>query len=140
MASPLDQITSSPQFKPFMKKLALMAVALTLVALVLKLRGLQQGNTLLIIGMGTLSIVALFLGRLFPCPDERGRGLWKFAMLLTGISLAVAIMGLLFKIMHWPGGIDNLIVGIVGLTISAIGWFLYFRTRKNIYEEIKKED
>ena len=140
MASPLDQITGSPQFKPFMKKLALMAAVLTLVALVLKLRGLQQGNTLLIVGMGTLSIVALFLGRLFPCPDERGHGLWKFAMLLTGFSLAVAIMGLLFKIMHWPGGNTNLIVGIVGLSISAIAWFLYFRNRKNIYEDNKKED
>ena len=121
-----------------MKKLALMAAVLTLVALVLKLRGLQQGNTLLIVGMGTLSIVALFLGRLFPCPDERGHGLWKFAMLLTGFSLAVAIMGLLFKIMHWPGGGTNLIVGIVGLSISAIAWFLYFRSRKNIYEDDKK--
>ena len=134
MASPLDQITSLPQFKPFMKKLALMAVVLTLVALVLKLRGLQQGNTLLIIGMGTLSIVALFLGWLFPCPDERGGGLWKFAMTLTGISLTVVIIGLLFRLMHWPGGITMLIAGAVAFVVSAIAWLLYFRNRKNFYE------
>jgi len=113
MASPLGQISSSPQFKPFMKNLALMAVVLTLVALVLKLRGVQVGDTLLIVGMGTLSIVALFLGWLFPCPDERGGGLWKFAMTLTGISLTVVIIGLLFRLMHWPGGITMLIAGAV---------------------------
>ena len=134
MASPLGQITRSPQFKPFMKNLALMAVVLTLVAFVLRLRGVQVGDTLLIVGMGTLSIVALFLGWLFPCPDERGSGLWKFAMTLTGFSLTVVIIGLLFRLMHWPGGFTMLIAGAVAFVVSAIAWLLYFRNRKNFYE------
>ena len=140
MASPLDQITGSPQFRPFMKRLALMAAVLTLVAVVLKLCGVQVGNTLLIVGMGSLSIVVLFLGWLFPCPDKRGSGLWILAMTLTGFSLAVAIIGLLFRMMHWPGGFTMLIAGIVGLAISAIAWLLYFHSRKNIYEDKTKED
>ena len=134
MASPLDQITGSPQFRPFMKRLALMAVVLTLVAVVLKLCGVQVGNTLLIVGMGSLSIVVLFLGWLFPCPDK------ILAMTLTGFSLAVAIIGLLFRMMHWPGGFTMLIAGIVGLAISAIAWLLYFHSRKNIYVDKTKED
>ena len=134
MASPLDQITDSPQFKPFVMKLALMAVVLTLVAVVLKLRGVQQGNTLLIVGMGTLSIVAFFLGWLFPCPDERGGRLWRFALILTGFSLAVVIIGLLFRLMQWPGGHAMLIAGVGSLAICAVAWLLYFINRRNYYE------
>ncbi len=130
----MDHITQSPQFKPFIKRLALMAAVLTLVALVLKLRGMQIGNTLLIVGMATLSIFAFFLGWLFPCPDERGSRLWKLSMLLTGFSLAVVIIGILFRIMHWPGGITMLIAGLGGLAVSAVAWFLYFQNRKNFYE------
>ena len=130
----MDQITQSPQFKPFMKKLAIMAAVLTLVALVLKLRGVHVGDTLLIVGMGTLSIVMFMLGWLFPCPAETGRPIWNFAMRLTGFSLSADIIGVLFLIMHWPGGKTIFMAGIVCLVISGLAWLWYFVHRRNYYE------
>ncbi len=134
MAPLLERITHSPRFKSFMIEVAWIGAVLTLIAFVPKLRGGQTMESVLIVGMASLSIVALFLGWLFPCPDERGSRLWKFAMLLTGFSLAVVIVGLLFRLMHWAGGFTMLIAGIVGLAISAVAWLLYFINRRNYYE------
>ena len=125
MASPIDNITQSPKFKSFMKKLVVLGAVLTLVGLIMKLRGMSGGATLLIIGMGMLAVVALFLGWLIPCPSISGMTIWKFAMFITGYSLSAAIIGALFKMMHWPGNINLLIVGIGGLACSAIAWLWY---------------
>ena len=124
MASPLDNITQSPKFKSFMKKLALLGAVLTLVGLLMKLRGMS-GGTLLITGMGMLAVVSYFLGWLIPCPTFLGMPIWRFAMLLTGFSLAVAILGVLFKMMHWPGNMKLLIAGLGGMVCSAVAWLWY---------------
>lgn len=138
--SPKDKISNSPQFKSFMNKLATFGVLLTVVGSVMKLSGVQTGVTLLIAGAGTLSIVSIFLGRIFPCPFHVGEVLWKFSMTLTGYASAVVIMGLLFVVMHWPGGIRMLMIGIGTLVICAISWLFFLRYyRKNrdikVFEE-----
>ena len=138
--SPIDKISNSPQFKSFMNKLATFGVLLTVAGSVMKLSGVQTGVTLLIAGAGTLSVVSIFLGRIFPCPFHVGEALWKFSMTLTGYASAVVIMGLLFVVMHWPGGIRMLMIGIGTLVICAISWLFFLRYyRKNrdikVFEE-----
>lgn len=138
--SPKDKISNSPQLKSFMNKLATFGILLTVVGSVMKLSGVQTGVTLLIAGAGILSIVSIFLGRIFPCPFHVGEALWKFSMTLTGYASAVVIMGLLFVVMHWPGGIRMLILGLGTLVICAISWLFFLRYyRKNrdikVFEE-----
>ena len=138
--SPKDKISDSPQFKSFMNKLATFGVLLTVAGSVMKLSGVQTGVTLLIAGAGTLSVVSIFLGRIFPCPFHVGEALWKFSMTLTGYASAVVIMGLLFVVMHWPGGIRMLILGLGSLAICAVAWLFFLRHyRKNrdvkVFEE-----
>lgn len=138
--SPIDKISNSPQFKSFMNKLATFGVLLTVVGSVMKLSGVQTGVTLLIAGAGILSIVSIFLGRIFPCPFHVGKTLWKFSMTLTGFALAVTIIGLLFLLMHWPGGNRMLMIGIGTLVICALSWLFFLRHyRKNrdvkVFEE-----
>lgn len=138
--SPIDKISNSPQFKSFMNKLATFGILLTVVGSVMKLSGVQTGVTLLIAGAGILSIVSIFLGRIFPCPFHVGEALWKFSMTLTGYASAVVIMGLLFVVMHWPGSIRMLMIGIGTLVICAISWLFFLRYyRKNrdikVFEE-----
>ena len=100
----MNPITDSPKFRPFMLKVAIMGGVLLLVALVLKLAGVHYNDALLTVGFGTLAVVAFFLGQMFPGTYRVGAPLWKFAMTLTGYSLAAALIGVLFIIMHWPGG------------------------------------
>lgn len=143
--SQMDKLSNSPEFKSFMKKLALVAVGVAVVGFAMKLYGSIKGETLLITGMGTLSIVSFFLERIFPCPFHVGEAIWNFAMKLTGYSLAVTIMGVLFTIMHWSGSNTMLIIGLLCLLICAVAWLFYLQYyRKNrdiqIFEEQEKQD
>ena len=135
--SPVDKIAASPQFKSFMRTLAIAGVACTVMGLLFKMRGLHTGATLLIVGISVLAIVAIFLGQLFPNPVsenkktvENLRPMWKFVMTLTGYSLAVALLGLLFRIMHWSGGMMMLAIGVGSLLLCGIAW-LYVIHKKN---------
>ena len=136
----MNQITDSPKFRPFMLKVAIMGGALLLVALVLKLAGVHYNDALLTVGFCTLAIVAFFLGRMFPGTHRIGAPIWKFAMTLTGYSLAAALIGLLFVIMKWSGGDKLMILGVGCLAVCAIAWLvylLYYRKNKDtqIFEE-----
>ena len=136
----MNPITDSPKFRPFMLKVAIMGGVLLLVALVLKLAGVHYNDALLTVGFGTLAVVAFFLGQMFPGTHRVGAPLWKFAMTLTGYSLAAALIGVLFIIMHWPGGDKMMILGIGCLAVCAIAWLvylLYYKKNKDnqIFEE-----
>jgi uncharacterized membrane protein len=123
-----------------MLKVAIMGGVLLLVALVLKLAGVHYNDALLTVGFGTLAVVAFFLGQMFPGTYRVGAPLWKFAMTLTGYSLAAALIGVLFIIMHWPGSDKMMILGIGCLAVCAIAWLvylLYYKKNKDnqIFEE-----
>ena len=123
-----------------MLKVAIMGGALLLVALVLKLAGVHYNDALLTVGFGTLAVVAFFLGQMFPGTYRVGAPLWKFAMTLTGYSLAAALIGVLFIIMHWPGGDKMMLIGVGCVAVCAIAWLvylLYYKKNKNnqIFEE-----
>ena len=136
----MNPITDSPKFRPFMLKVAIMGGVLLLVALVLKLAGVHYNDALLTVGFGTLAVVAFFLGQMFPGTYRVGAPLWKFAMTLTGYSLAAALIGVLFIIMHWPGGDKMMLIGVGCVAVCAIAWLvylLYYKKNKNtqIFEE-----
>ena len=130
----IDKVVQSPRFKSFMNKLAIIGATATMVGLLLRFLGLKGGSPALIVGISVLSVVAFMLGSIFPCPhsieDDNYVGgmqpIWKFAMTLTGWSLAVLLMGLLFTLMHWPGGMRMLIIGGGSLVVGSIAWLYYF--------------
>ena len=133
----MNQITDSPKFRHFMKQVAIMAGALLLVALVLKLAGVHYNDALLTVGFGTLAIVAFLLDKIFPTPikgmdtdSPHLLNIWKFTMKLTGYSLAVALVGLLFVLQHWPGGKTMLYVGVLSLLVCLGSW-LYYVIKRN---------
>ena len=137
--SPVDKIAASPQFKSFMRTLAIAGVACTVMGLLFKMKGLHTGATILIVGISVLAIVAIFLGQLFPYPAsenkkavENLRPMWKFVMTLTGYSLAVALLGLLFRIMHWSGGMMMLAIGVGSLLLCGIAWFYVIHKKNSI--------
>ena len=137
----MNPITDSHKFRPFMLKVAIMGGALLLVALVLKLAGVHYNDALLSVGFGTLAVVAFCLGKLFPGTHRVGAPLWKFAMTLTGYSLAAALIGVLFIIMHWPGGDKMMLIGVGCVAVCAIAWLVYLLYyKKNKDNQIFEED
>ena len=135
MSSQLDKMAGSPNFRRFMLQVAIMGGGLLLVAFVLRVAGVHFNDALYIVGFGTLAIVAFFLGRMFPGTHRIGAPIWKFAMTLTGYSLAAALIGLLFVIMQWSGGDKLMILGVGCLAVCAIAWLvylLYYKKNKDI--------
>ena len=137
--SPSNKIVASPQFKSFMRTIAIAGLACTIVGLLLRMKGMHTGDTLLIVGMSVLAIVALFLGQLFSYPAsekedvaEGLRTMWKFVVTLTGYSLTVALLGLLFRIMHWPGGMIMLGIGVGSLLLCGIAWLFVIHKKNSI--------
>ena len=137
--STLDIIASSPQFKSFMKKMAVLAGILTIVGLVMKLCGMPESELLLVPGMSSLALTAFFSAWI-PSPFEAISHTWKFAMKLTGFSLAVTTMGLLFLIMHWNGSTMMLTVGLSLLGVSIITWCFIFPIIKEEYKKKKNNN
>ena len=137
MGSQMEKMTESPQFRRFMKQVALMGAGLLLVAFVLRFAGAHFNDALYIVGFGTLAVVALFLGYLFPyrskegneAADMRLRPIWRYAMTTSGYTLAVLLMAALFALMHWPGGSTMLIVGLFTVGGCALAWLFYFIQR-----------
>ena len=131
----MSKLTDSPNFKPFMKKVALMGAVLSVAGLVLKLSGDQVGESLLITGMGTLAVTSFFLGKLFPCPSDLGRPLWAFSMTISGYTIAIAIIGLLFLIQQWYGAKHMLILAAITAPINLIAWLFYFHIKNKSNNE-----
>ena len=133
----MDNIAKSPNFRPFMKQLVLMGGVATVAGLVMKLLGVSFGTPLLTTGIGTLAIVAFLLGYVIPYPakDEEDsanglRAMWKFAMTLTGYALAVAILGFLFWLEHWPGARIMLLIPAGALVCCGLIWLYFLHLKK----------
>ena len=116
-----------------MLKVAIMGGALLLVALVLELAGAHYNDALLTVGFGTLAIVAFFLGQMFPGTHRVGAPIWKFAMTLTGYSLATTLIGLLFIILlpdAWPSAPSH--GWCICFIIKRTKTFKYLKKKKTI--------
>lgn len=126
-------------------KLEAISLVMAVAGLVLKLSLMSSGNMLLLVGLGTLSTV-YFLRAFAPMkrigadevnfPEEYfGKSTNQFpptsgevsffsdSMLpkIIWLSGAVAIIGILFKLMIWPGANKQLFVGFGSEIIAIIG-------------------
>ena len=137
MGSLIEKMAELPQFRRFMKQLALMGAGLLLVAFVLRFAGVHFNDALYIVGFGTLAVVAFLLGYIFPyrskegneAADMRLRPIWRFAMTASGYTLAVLLMAALFALMHWPGGRMMFLIGVMTVAGCAIAWLFFFIQR-----------
>ena len=133
----MDRMTDKTQFRLFMKWVAIGGGALVLVGLVLTLAGVHCSDALLEMGFGSLSIVAIFMGQLFPYTSNDGdasqkarlQPIWKFAMTCTGYATATILLGALFAILHWSEGMAILLAGLAGLAVCALAWVFYLVQR-----------
>ena len=137
MGSLIEKMTELPQFRRFMKQLALMGAGLLLVAFVLRFAGVHFNNALFVVAFGTLAVVAFLFGYIFPyrskegnvAADMRLRPIWKFAMTVSGYTLAVLLMAALFALMHWPGGRVMFLTSVMAVAGCAIAWMFFFIQR-----------
>ncbi|MET0944778.1 MAG: hypothetical protein ABWY22_05190 [Flavobacterium sp.] len=68
-------------------------------------------------------------------PYKKPNSLRILGSIATGISLSTTIIGILFKMMHWPGSIVMLLAGLFSLlVISIISVIKYSKNKSPYYE------
>ena len=76
----------------------------------------------------TLSVV-YFFSAFAVNPEEKTDGVDRFIIKLAAWSCSVGIIGLLFRLSHWPGGKEIHILGLLATGLALVG-ILYTRNKK----------
>ncbi|MCW3128468.1 MAG: hypothetical protein JWO03_4126 [Bacteroidetes bacterium] len=99
--------------------------AIAFAAILMKIFHLPFSSVLLMLGLGSLSLIYLFFSFYFLCDKELKRQNVVLSI-LWGAFMAVIPLGILFKLMWWPGSWSLLISGIVP-AIFFLSLTFYFR-------------
>lgn len=113
-------------------------LVLVIVGVLFKVLHLPFAGPLIIIALSALSVIyysfspALMGGSLLKIKDVQaysGSKLSGAGLTLEGITLSVMLIGVLFKVQHWPGASVMLMVGASsGLLVFILGWRKYSKT------------
>jgi hypothetical protein len=103
---------------------------LVILALILKLLHIPGGSTFSVLFIGILSMFYFAGGFfLFKTDDtavddgflyKKTNSARVFGSIATGLSLSAALVGILFKVMYWPGAAVQLIFGLFCLLVIGI--------------------
>jgi glucan phosphoethanolaminetransferase (alkaline phosphatase superfamily) len=101
-------------------------------------------GVILILSLGALSVIYMFgsiplfnnitLRNVFNQEFFKDISTGKIiGSLCLGMTLSIIAIGILFKLMIWPGGMNNLVVGLVCLGIIIVIAFIRYSSGKSIY-------
>ena len=110
----------SPQGILIMSYVYNLTFALGLVTLVLQLTELPGRNELSIVMLNTVAVMVTISAFAYPPQNPLGLKNQKVYVYFDNISLAILLLGLNFKMMHWPGCNQMIIVGLWNLSLSAV--------------------
>lgn len=131
-----------------MKKTELILLIISVIGIGLKLLHLPGSGPLIVLGLSIISIFYLYLSfALFN--DISFGGIFKkesytnvsFQRILgaigVGIALSIICIGAMFRIMHWPGSIPMIGMGLSILLIACIvGLVKYLKNKSEYYTRI----
>jgi hypothetical protein len=121
---------------------------LGLLALILKFNHLPGGSVLFVLSLGTLATFYIYLSfALFNnlklkdlFKKETYLGISKYRIIgsvITGFSLSMLLVGILFSIQHWPGAIFNLASGlVVAFIIFLVAFLKHLKNNTYFYKNI----
>tara|TARA_Y100000590_G_C15293588_1_gene853526 strand:- start:68 stop:649 length:582 start_codon:yes stop_codon:yes gene_type:complete len=133
-----------------MKKLELLLSTIAVIAFVLFMLLVPKSTLILVLSMLLLSMiyfylsVALFNGvptkKVFKKSSYTSFSKSSIVIsILTGVALSFTLVGIIFKLLFWPGAEINLMIGLTGLLIASLtGTTKLFMTRDSFYGNILK--
>jgi len=114
-----------------MKKVELILASIALLAFGLKLLSVTGGSILTVLSLSALAIIYFVLT--FAIADnikvayifnKSSYAQSKFIRILgaifLGFGLSITLIGILFKVQHWPGANENLNVGLISIAVIGI--------------------
>jgi len=111
---------------------------LGLISFGLFLANLPMSSTLIVLFFGTLSIFYMWGSYfIFKTPSEKSNTPRAFGSILIGLSIAVSLIGIQFKLMRWPGANMQITLGIYSLLIPLLICIIkFFSSKSKFYANI----
>ncbi|NPA34146.1 MAG: hypothetical protein GXO48_04355 [Chlorobi bacterium] len=115
-----------------MKKVELILAIVAIVSVVLKVYSVEWAFMLALFSLTTLAMLYFYSGVYYPAGVWKLKSVFssngsenvdkfqKLVSLIAGISIALTILGVLFKIMNWPQATVQLQMGIIGTALSTL--------------------
>ncbi len=127
-----------------MKKIEKILGTLSLISLALILADIPSGAVFSILLISSLSVFYMYLTmpstlgiplkKVFKKASYKGLGpLRIIGLLLLGFSLAIVLIGILFKLQSWPGASPILGAGSLGLFIALIVGLIKYKAKMPLY-------
>ena len=122
-------------------------VCLAIVGIALRLTHIPGGAMLSILSLGSLGMFYFFAGYLLFDPTfqtaidgfqfRKTNAKRALLAIATGIMLSIVLIGVLFKLMHWPGALAQTFIAFVTVTpIFVIGIVKYRATKSGFYRRV----
>lgn len=133
-----------------MKKAEIVLGASALIALAFNLLFIPGGNVLTVLLLSSLAVLYMYLSfalfndislkAIFKRESYKGKSIKRIVgAVLSGLALAVTIIGILFKVQAWPGASVMVGFGTAALSISlVVGVLRYARSKSGYYTRIFK--
>jgi hypothetical protein len=130
-------------------KIEYISFAAFIAGLIMKLNQLPFSGPILIIALGTLAVFFVIngfqrvdgklysTGVLDELQEEREVKQYGLLNIATGILLAIACIGILFRLMYWPFSKPYLSAATVGLAV-VFGWMYFIRSKMTAGEMKRK--
>lgn len=131
-----------------MKKAERVLVSFVAVTLIMEIVSAEGGGQLAMLSVMLLTVFyflfSFALLNNIPVPKifsrESYHGISVFRMIgaiLTGFSLPTIILGILYKVLSWPGGLQLLLIGVIQcMMIGLIATIKLSTTKNKFYKEV----
>lgn len=131
-----------------MKLLEKICLVLAFVALIMKFNVIPGGSALFLFSILTLAMICFYfsflifnsikLRRIFKKESYKGiSGLRLAYVIIAGFSISALLIGIVFKIMYWPGAAINLIACIsASLVVLILAVIKYFYKKEDFYRRM----
>lgn len=120
------------------KKVEQVIIIIAIIGVCFRLMNFMGGNIIMILSFGSLSIFYLTFGVLIlnNAPDSKNIKKSAFGRSITGVVMSVSVIGLLFKMVLWPGANMLLTIGLIGLLSSGLIVYIKYKRTDSSYHKL----
>jgi Na+/proline symporter len=112
-------------------------IGIFVLALLLKLLHIPGSNIMLILSSGCMALLYL-TGPFYLFRDRPGKEQNRLVSNIAGLCFPIMTIGILFRLMHWPGGKFYLLLGMIsGLILLLLIYQLKSKSTENLVNYYK---
>jgi hypothetical protein len=99
-------------------KLEMIFALTSFIGLILRILNISYGGIILVISLSSLAIIYFLLA--YKSSSSDSSGLYKFIYKLIYWAISISVLGILFRLQHYPNSNNMLIIGCVTVLFALI--------------------